>query len=106
MRSLGLRRILANRWVAVIGGMCYSIYLLHLILISAVSKVTRVLVLPAAPYSVNYAIQLLITGIPVVLLCVIFYVMIERPCMNPNWPTALWQMLTARRGNTKRSLAS
>jgi peptidoglycan/LPS O-acetylase OafA/YrhL len=97
MRSHGLRRILANPWIAVIGGMCYSIYLLHYTLILAMFKVTRKAFIPGAPFFVNYWIQFLLVVVPVVAMCAVFFVLVERPCMDPNWPSKLWHKLTGRR---------
>jgi peptidoglycan/LPS O-acetylase OafA/YrhL len=97
MRSYGLRRVLANRWVAVIGGMCYSIYLLHYLFIIAMFKLTRSAFVPGAVFFVNYIIQLLLVVVPVVAMCAVFFLLIERPCMDPNWPSKLWHMLMPRR---------
>jgi peptidoglycan/LPS O-acetylase OafA/YrhL len=97
MRSIGLRRVLGNQWIAVIGGMCYSIYLLHFLLMAALFKVTRHALSPALNLSANNSIQFFILLLPVVALCAVFYVLIERPCMDPNWPSKLWVKLTGRR---------
>jgi peptidoglycan/LPS O-acetylase OafA/YrhL len=97
MRSYGLRRVFANRWVAVIGGMCYSIYLLHWQLIASVWKVTRRAVLPGSVFLINFTIQLLLVTVPVITICTLFFILVERPCMNPNWPSSLWHTLTGRR---------
>jgi peptidoglycan/LPS O-acetylase OafA/YrhL len=96
MRSHGLRRVIANPWVAVMGGMCYSIYLLHYGLIFILYKATRLVALHTGEFFINYAIQLLLITIPVMALCVVFFILIERPCMDPNWPSKLWHALTGR----------
>lgn len=96
MRSLLLRRFFALEFVAVLGGMCYSIYLLHFIWIAVLFKVTRHAIVANASFPVNLAIQLIVTGIPSVLLCVLFFVLIERPCMDPNWPSKAWRRLTGK----------
>jgi peptidoglycan/LPS O-acetylase OafA/YrhL len=96
MRSHLIRRIFATPWVAVIGGMCYSIYLFHLLLIAVVFKVTRMAILPHADFLVNYLIQLVVMGIPVLALCTLVFVLVERPCMDPDWPSKLWHLVTGR----------
>jgi peptidoglycan/LPS O-acetylase OafA/YrhL len=93
MRSHLLRQFFANRWIAIIGGMCYSIYLLHFLLIAVLFKVTRYAILPSANFFTNYLIQILVTLLPVVALCGVFYVLIEHPCMDPKWPEKLRQTL-------------
>jgi peptidoglycan/LPS O-acetylase OafA/YrhL len=100
MRSYGLRRLCANQWIAVIGGMCYSIYLLHSILMIVMFKVTRKAFVTGVPFFANYGIQLLLVMVPVLAMCAVFFVLIERPCMDPNWPSKLWQSVT-RRGQTE-----
>jgi peptidoglycan/LPS O-acetylase OafA/YrhL len=96
MLSYGLRLVFATQWVAVIGGMCYSIYLLHFLFIAVLFKVTRHAILPGALFFVNYAIQLLIVGLPVIAMCTVFFLLVERPCMDPDWPSKLWHALTGR----------
>jgi peptidoglycan/LPS O-acetylase OafA/YrhL len=39
-RGSTVRRLLSNRWLTTIGGMCYTIYLLHYPLISALGRRT------------------------------------------------------------------
>jgi peptidoglycan/LPS O-acetylase OafA/YrhL len=97
MRGHLLNRIFGNQWVAVIGGMCYSIYLLHFLFIAMVFKLTRHAILPGKLFLVNYSVQLLLTVVPTVVLCALFFLLIERPCMDPNWPSKLWHRLTGRR---------
>jgi len=97
MRSYALRLVLANQWVAVIGGMCYSIYLLHWQVIAAIWKVTRHAVQPGSLFITNFTIQLLLVTVPLVTTCAIFFLLVERPCMDPNWPSKLWHKLTGRR---------
>ena len=106
MRSHVLRRIFANPAVAVIGGMCYSIYLLHFILMAAIFKVTRHVILPNVSFPVNFLLQLIVLGVPVVLLCTLFFVLIERPCMDPDWPSKLWRRLGGRRNDEVDALDS
>jgi peptidoglycan/LPS O-acetylase OafA/YrhL len=97
MRSFGLRRVLGTPWVAVVGGMCYSIYLFHFVFIAALFKGTRHLILARADFVGNLLIQLVVTGIPVLVLCGLFFVLVERPCMDPDWPSKLWRRITGRR---------
>ncbi len=96
MRSFALRRILAFSPIALLGGMCYSIYLLHFIFIAAFFKLTRHAIVPSFSFPANLALQLLVTGVPTILLCVAFFVLIERPCMDPDWPAHLYHRLTGR----------
>jgi peptidoglycan/LPS O-acetylase OafA/YrhL len=95
-RSVVLRRFFANPWIATIGGMCYSIYLMHFQMIAVFFKVTRRFVGVHFDFLANYAIQLLVTALPVLLISLVFYLLIERPCMDPNWPSRFWHWITGR----------
>jgi peptidoglycan/LPS O-acetylase OafA/YrhL len=96
MRSHVFRKFVANPWIAVIGGMCYSIYLLHFAMMAVVFKFSRRLLLPQFDYLTNYMIQLIVIGVPILLSSVAFFMLVERPCMDPHWPGKLWHKLTGR----------
>ena len=96
LRGVLLRRFFANPWIATIGGMCYSIYLMHLQMIAVVFKVSRSAIIPAFDFLSNYAIQLLVTALPVMVISLVFYLLIERPCMDPNWPSRFWHWISGR----------
>ncbi|HEY0308577.1 MAG TPA: acyltransferase [Acidobacteriaceae bacterium] len=95
-----LRHILSTQWIAIIGGMCYSIYLWHLILIRAVLTLARHCIMPSLGFTANFLIQCILTGLPVLALCTLFYLTVERPCMNPNWPSKLMVKLGRRRSES------
>ena len=87
-RSRWCRRLLSLPAVTAIGGMCYSIYLVHFQLISLFGRITKDL-----PFSnvfwQNLLIQGLVVGLPVLLLSSVFFILVEKPCMNKNWPQEL-----------------
>jgi len=79
----------SNRWITAIGGMCYSIYLLHYEVISAVGRLThRVGV--TAPYSIYLLGQLTLVGATIVIFCGAYFIVIEKPCMRRDWPRRIW----------------
>ena len=83
-----LRRALCNPWLTTIGGMCYSIYLIHYPLISAIGR--RTANIAAGTGFVTHLLVQAIILVPVVLVaCTIFFVLIERPCMRKDWPSRL-----------------
>jgi peptidoglycan/LPS O-acetylase OafA/YrhL len=95
-RSVVMRRFFANPWIAAVGGMCYSIYLMHFQMIAVFFKVTRHFVGARFDFLANFAIQLLVTALPVMLISLCFYLLIERPCMDPNWPSKFWHWVSGR----------
>ena len=84
-----VNRFFSNRWIAAIGGMCYSIYLLHYEVISAVGRLTRRLG-ETAPYWIYLSLQLMLIGAAIVVICGVYFVVIEKPCMRRDWPQRLW----------------
>ena len=84
-----VNRFFSNRWIAAIGGMCYSIYLLHYEVISAVGRMTRHLA-ESAPYWIYLSVQLVPVGAAIVVICGAYFVAIEKPCMRRDWPQRLW----------------
>ena len=82
-------RFFSNRWIIAIGGMCYSIYLLHHEVISAVGRLTRRLG-ETAPYWIYLSAQLVLVGAAIVVICGAYFVAIEKPCMRRDWPQRLW----------------
>ncbi len=88
MLGPGTRRLLSLRPVALAGGMCYSIYLMHMLVLSAVFPHT-VRWLRFQSLTANYLLELCL-----VLPCVfgaglLYFLLVERPCMDPEWPQKL-----------------
>lgn len=74
--------------IYIIGGMCYTIYLLHYALFHLTVKYTSLLSTDLG-YVGNYWIQFLI-NIPLMLtISSLFYLLIEKPCMDKFWPQKL-----------------
>lgn len=81
-------RALVNPWISTIGGMCYSIYLLHNPVLGGVLATT--LRLPSVgSYAGDLLVQIAAT-IPLVLVpAAVFFVAVEKPCMRRDWPQRL-----------------
>ena len=84
-KSHKVNQFVSNRWVMSIGGMCYTIYLIHLPFSEFFIRLTKNISI-GENYSVNLLIQLLLF-IPIVLaLSSVFFLMFEKPFMDKNWP--------------------
>ena len=106
MRSFALRRIVANTTIAVIGGMCYSIYLLHFMIMAAFFKVTRRLIGGNLDFLGNYVLQFVLLAAVTLVISFAFYLLVERPCMDPDWPSKLYHWLTPSTRNRFAALDS
>jgi peptidoglycan/LPS O-acetylase OafA/YrhL len=94
-RGLWLRRFFSLRPVYIIGGMCYSIYLIHYPLISTASRLLAK-VRPEMHYVPGLAL-LVFLWLPVVVgMAAVFFALIERPCMDHAWPGKLMARIKRR----------
>ena len=86
------RRLLQVRWIALFGGMCYSIYLLHMLVLSLLTRPAHRLLMATGLYR-NYALYSLLLIPAVLLVSTGYFLLIERPCMDPKWPVKLLHRL-------------
>lgn len=71
-------QIFRSRTTSIIGGMCYSIYLTHQQIIGLVaSKIHKAIVVEV------------VSLVLIAIFCPLFYLLIEKPCMNHDWPERL-----------------
>jgi len=84
-----LRWFFRNAFVGIVGGMCYSLYLTHSIALQAFDLVYMKLL----PGIHGFLARLVVGEILILPLLLvvgsIFYLLIERPCMDRNWPVKL-----------------
>jgi len=83
-----IKNIFSYKFVPVIGGMCYSIYLLHYNIISVFGRFTLRLHYTNY-YLPNLFIQIILLGIPVLVFSAAFYYYVERPFMSSKWTDIL-----------------
>jgi len=83
-----LKRFLSLTFVSIVGGMCYSIYLLHDYGISLSGRYSENLGV-MLPFSLRLFIQLTLMTLVILATSGIFFVLVERPCMLPDWPQRL-----------------
>lgn len=83
-RGSAVNRFVRNPWIVTIGGMCYTIYLLHNYIIALLGAITE-RVSPGLSLPAALLLQLVLMAPIVLAVCGLFFRLIERPCMNPNW---------------------
>jgi peptidoglycan/LPS O-acetylase OafA/YrhL len=81
-RSLVFQRLFNIPAVVTIGGMCYTIYLVHYPVLSAVQKLSR-----------NPTVVTILSSVAITFASLVFFVLIERPCMRKEWPQRLVALL-------------
>jgi peptidoglycan/LPS O-acetylase OafA/YrhL len=90
------RSFFAFRPISLIGGMCYSIYLTHSTVLAAAAPLVHRILHSSLPWALQIP---LIYGMPmaaVLAVGTIYFLLIERPCMDPAWPQKLAQWFRRR----------
>jgi peptidoglycan/LPS O-acetylase OafA/YrhL len=85
------QRVLRASWLAIPGGMCYSIYLTHWPVFVLLRDVRE-------PWGSGSSLEEFAVWFVVLIPCALavsiaFYVLIERPTMDPTWPARAWSRL-------------
>ena len=100
--SILTKRFLSLAFISSVGGMCYSIYLLHNYVITMCGSYSERFG-ASLSFPSRLGLQLLIMTPAILLVCGTFFVLVERPCMQPDWPARLkwWVVrLLQKRGQT------
>lgn len=77
-----------RQWVYIIGGMCYSIYLLHYAFFHFLVPYTSKIQLGMG-YKIDYLLEIIIVVPIMLIVTTVFYLLVERPCMDKDWPKRL-----------------
>jgi hypothetical protein len=76
--------LLSRSALVTMGGMCYSIYLLHYEVISMTGRISTRFS-PGSHFVSRFLVDAAVAIPAVMILSLLFFVAIERPCMNPGW---------------------
>ncbi len=79
-----LIKVFSYGFIPIIGGMCYSIYLLHFTIIGIAGRVTNSIHL-TSHYLPNLILQIVLFTIPILIISALFYYFVERPFMSRKW---------------------
>ena len=79
------RAVYGNKVLTTIGGMCYSLYLLHTVIISGIGNKT-VLWQISNNYLINIIFQILLMLPCILVISGVYFILIEKPCMYKDWP--------------------
>jgi len=82
------RRFLGLPWISFIGGMCYSIYLIHVMVMQGV-YVGLGRILPHLGLGTSFLVWFMLLAPTSICAGTVYYLFVERACMNPDWPKLL-----------------
>jgi len=89
-------KVFSISWITNIGGMCYSIYLCHMPPLGYIARVTEHL-----HFSTNFWVYFVlqcVVQLPIIfVICVTYFLLVERPCMDKYWPQKLYAKLSGRK---------
>lgn len=88
-RGTWSKAFLGLPWIALIGGACYSIYLVHLPIIHVGAQVLSKFVVFRS-LGMTWLISWALFVPSAILAGMLFYALVERPCMDPRWPEKAW----------------
>lgn len=84
--------IITTKWITIIGGMCYSLYLFHNQIIMLFGHL--ILKGQRMKYFISdYLYVGILLWILIIILGMLFYLLVERPCMDKRWPSQLYKNL-------------
>jgi len=83
-----LNAFFTNTWIMVTGGMCYTIYLIHLPLVELLTRIAKPIYL-GTNYLLNLGVYFIIIAPIILVVSIIFFLLIEKPCMDKDWPFKL-----------------
>jgi peptidoglycan/LPS O-acetylase OafA/YrhL len=95
------KRLLSLPWIFTIGGMCYTIYLIHLpilqVLTGMVMRTTGLLsFVPGLFISAVVTLPILSAA------SIAFFLLVEKPCMDPAWPLRIRNFVSDGKQAAKR----
>lgn len=88
LRGRLFNHLLQRPLVSTLGGMCYSTYLLHTTVIYLFYPALQSSALPSS-YPLRFAIFFVPVTLSVIAVSGLFFVLVERPCMERDWPSRL-----------------
>jgi peptidoglycan/LPS O-acetylase OafA/YrhL len=83
-QSVFVRGFLSSSFIVTVGGMCYSIYLLHYPLLRILGPHLSAAMLTSSRWW-NITFVSLIWAFPVLIISSLFFLLIEKPCMQKKW---------------------
>lgn len=89
-----LHRLFSNPWCVAIGGMCYTIYLYHFFIITAVQRGTLGLGLGHG-FAANFCLQAALTCPVIVILSAVLFLLFEKPFMKSGTVRVVQPLPTA-----------
>jgi peptidoglycan/LPS O-acetylase OafA/YrhL len=86
--------LLGHRLLTTIGGMCYTIYMYHWLMISALIRLT--IKFSTHIFWLDLLIQFVVMSAVIIAVCSVLFALFERPFMQRAWPQKFWAWVTRK----------
>lgn len=83
--SVFWKKFLSLQWITIIGGMCYTIYMLHQRILYLVLGNFKPKQLITDNIFIDVAVRAMVYLVPLALICFAFFIFVERPTMKKQW---------------------
>lgn len=93
-RGFVFNYIFTREFIVVVGGMCYTIYLLHYPVLFIIMK--GMSALPISSFALSIVVNFVAAIVGLLIVSAVFFKLIEQPCMDKNWPTQLKEFFKKR----------
>ena len=81
-------QLLSSPWITTIGGMCYTLYMYHWLMISVLIRLTHHL--QTHVLGLDLLVQFVVMSLIIIAVCAVLFACFERPFMRRDWPQKLW----------------
>ena len=90
-RGVLTAKFLGHPWITTIGGMCYTIYMYHWLMICTLVRVTGRL--RTQILWLDLLIQFVLMSVIIIAGCAVLFALFERPFMRRDWPARIWMKI-------------
>ena len=87
--------LLGHRLLTTMGGMCYTIYMYHWLMISALIRGT--IRFSTHIFWLDLLIQFAVMSVVIIGVCSVLFALFERPFMQRDWPRKLWGRIQSKK---------
>jgi peptidoglycan/LPS O-acetylase OafA/YrhL len=86
--------LLGQPLITTIGGMCYTIYMYHWLMISGLIRLT--IKFSTHIFWLDLLIQFAVMSVIIIAICGVLFALFERPFMQRDWPQKFWHWVTRK----------
>ena len=90
--------LLGQPLLTTIGGMCYTIYMYHWLMISGLIRLT--IHCSTRIFWLDMLIQFVLMSVIIIAVCSVLFALFERPFMQRDWPQKFWARVTRKKPAT------